>query len=441
VVGVRAILHADLDAFYASVEQRDDVALRGRPVVVGGGVVLAASYEARAHGVRGGMGGGEARRLCPEAVVVAPRWDAYVEAGARVRAIMEEAAPEVEPVSIDEAFLDVSGLEAIGRTPAGVGAWLRRVVRREVGLPLTVGGASTRMLAKVACGAAKPDGLRCLAPADELAFLRARPVGAIPGIGPATMERLQAFGIATVRDLSDWPEETLVAWFGAHAGRWFHRIAHNVDATPVRRGHARRSFGAQAALGRGPHPADVVDARLVGLADRVTRRMREKGRAGRTVTLRVRFGDYEAITRARTLPLRTAESAVVLGVARELLEGVRSEVRERGLTLVGVAVSSLEADDAPLQLALPLDGSWPAAHEDRRSAGGARTTSADPRGVDGALDAVRERFGVDALTRGTLLRAGAAPPAWLGPADLVEAADPGGDGAARGSSEGPRRPR
>ncbi|CAB4928117.1 unannotated protein [freshwater metagenome] len=414
MVGVRAILHADLDAFYASVEQRDDVALRGRPVVVGGGVVLAASYEARARGVRGGMGGGQAARLCPEAVVVAPRWDAYVEASARVRAIMEEAAPEVEPVSIDEAYLDVTGLERIGRTPAGVGAWLRRVVRREVGLPLTVGGASTRMLAKIACGAAKPDGLRVLAPGDELAFLRARPVGAVPGIGPATMERLSAFGIATVGDLAGLPEETLVAWFGAHAGGWFHRIAHNRDGTPVRRGRARRSFGAQAALGRGPHAPALVDARLLGLADRVTRRMREKGRAGRTITLRVRFGDYEAITRSRTLPLRTAESAVVLATARELLAGVRGEVAARGLTLVGVAVSGLQADDAPLQLALPLDedadGTWPDEPD-------------DPRAVDEALDAVRERFGTAALTRGALLRAGAAPPAWLGPADLVEAAD------------------
>jgi DNA polymerase-4 len=413
VVGVRAILHADLDAFYASVEQRDDVALRGRPVIVGGGVVLAASYEARAHGVRGGMGGTEARRRCPRAVVVAPRWDAYVEASARVRSIMEEAAPEVEPVSIDEAFLDVTGLERIGRSPAGIAAWLRRVVRREVGLPLTVGGASTRMLAKIACGAAKPDGVRVLAPEDELAFLRARPVEDVPGIGPATMDRLQAFGITTVGDLAGLPEATLVGWFGAHAGGWFHRIAHNRDGTPVRRGRARRSFGAQAALGRGPHAPGTVDARLLGLADRVTRRMREKGRAGRTVTLRVRFADYEAITRSRTLPLRTAESAVVLATARELLAGVHEEVSRRGLTLVGVAVSGLEADDAPLQLALPLG-------DDPDAVVGAPV---DPRAVDEALDAVRERFGTDALTRGTLLRAGARQPGWVGPADLVEATD------------------
>ena len=251
-----------------------------------------------------------------------------------------------------------------------------------------------------------------LDPGDELAFLRSRPVDAVPGIGPATRERLQAFGIATVADLAQWPEATLQAWFGAHAGGWFHRIAHNRDATPVRRGRARRSFGAQAALGRGPHAPAVVDARLLGLADRVTRRMRENGRAGRTVTLRVRFGDYEAITRSRTLPMRTAESAVVLRVARELLAGVRPQVAARGLTLVGVAVSGLEGDDAPLQLALPLDGdgTWPDAPH-------------DPRAVDAAVDVVRERFGTASLTRGALLRAGAEPPPWLGPADLVEATD------------------
>lgn len=435
MVGVRAILHADLDAFYASVEQRDDPALLGRPVVVGGGVVLAASYEARARGVRGGMGGARARTLCPEAIVVAPRWSAYVEASHAVRKVMREAAPEVEPVSIDEAFLDVTGLDRIGRTPVAIGRWLRRVVRREVGLPITVGGASTRMLAKIACGAAKPDGLLVLDPADELAFLHARPVGAVPGIGPATVARLEAFGITTVADLAGHPQATLQAWFGAHGGARFHAIAHNRDPTRVRAGRRRRSFGAQAALGRGPHAAEAVDARLLGLADRVTRRMRAAGRAGRTVTLRVRFGDYVAITRSRTLPLRTAETGVVLVVARELLAGVRAEADARGLTLVGIAVSALEADGAPLQLVLPLGvdgdglpGAGATCGSGRRGADGAGETGGaggtdrreaphDPRAVDAAVDAVRERFGTESVVRGRLLGASPETSPWVGPDD------------------------
>ncbi|WP_051472142.1 DNA polymerase IV [Patulibacter minatonensis] len=399
----RAILHADLDAFYASVEQRDDPALAGRPVIVGGGVVLAASYEARAAGVRGGMGGARAYRLCPDAIVVPPRWSAYVEASRAVRAVFEAAAPEVEPVSIDEAFLDVTGLDRLGRSPSAIGRALRLDVRREVGLPLSVGGASTRMLAKIACGAGKPDGLLALAPDDELPFLRARPVGAVPGIGPATVERLDAHGIRTVADIAAWSEEVLVAWFGGHGGRRLHAVAHNLDRTPVRSGRRRRSFGAQAAMGRGPHGSAAIDARLVGLADRVTRRMRTAGRAGRTITVRVRLGDYTAITRARTLPLRTAESAVVLAVARALLAEERALLRRRGVTLVGIAVSALEADDAPLQLALPLDG--------EEAAGTVR----DPRAVDTAVDAVLERFGSGSVTRGVLVGSPGSEGSWPDP--------------------------
>lgn len=412
--GVRAILHADLDAFYASVEQRDDPSLRGRPVVVGGGVVLAASYEARATGVRGGMGGSRARALCPEAIVVAPRWSAYVEASRAVRAVLEEAAPVVQAVSIDEAFLDVTGLGAIGRTPAGIAAWLRRVVRREVGLPLSVGGASTRMLAKIACGAAKPAGILVLEPRAELPFLHGREVGAVPGIGPATVRRLEACGLRTVGDLARCPEEALVAWFGANGAARFRAVARNHDPSSVRRTRGRRSFGAQAALGRGPHEAAAVDARLVSLADRVTRRMRSAGRAGRTITLRVRFGDYTAITRSRTLPLRTAESAAVLRVVRELLAAVRPLTDARGLTLVGIGVSALEPDDASVQLALALGeedgvgGAQPA--PDRAARGGrtgavGRSPGGGGRAVDEALDAVRERFGTGAVTRAVLLGA------------------------------------
>jgi DNA polymerase-4 len=392
------ILHADLDAFFASVEQRDDHRLRGTPVIVGGGVVLAASYEARARGVRGGMGGREARRLCPQALVVSPRWSAYVEASRAVFAIFRETAPVVEGISIDEAFLDVSGLERITGTPPEIAQRLRREVREQVGLPITVGVATTKHLAKVASAAAKPDGLLVVPIGGELAFLHPLPVERLWGVGPATARRLHACGIATVGDAAALGEAALITLLGRAAGRTVHALAHNRDPRRVQRRRARRAFGAQSALGRRRRSPAQVDSVLVGLVDRVTRRMRAAGRVGRTVMLRLRFDDFSRATRSHTMSRATAESRPLLRTARALLRAAQPEIERRGLTLVGISIAGIEPDGGGVQLMLPLD-----------EAGG--------HALDAALDAVRERFGPKALTRAALLGRDPGLAAFLEPGD------------------------
>jgi DNA polymerase-4 len=377
------ILHADLDAFYASVEQRDDPRLRGLPVIVGGGVVLAASYEAKAHGVRTAMGGGRARRLCPHAVVVRPRLAAYLEASRAVFAIFEQTAPLVEALSIDEAFLDVRGLRHISGTPLEIAGRLRHAVREQVGLPITVGIARTKFLAKVASGVAKPDGLLLVPPHGELAFLHPLPVERLWGVGPVTARKLHGAGIATVGEVASLDEGALVALLGRAAGRHLHALAHNRDPRPVRRARRRRSMGAQHALGRGPRTWASLDVVLVGLVDRLARRLRRARRVCRTVVLRLRFRDFSRATRSHTLPAPTAQTHVILDTARELLAAARPLIERQGITLVGVAVTNL-ADDRPLQLALPLD------------------PRAQPS-LDAAVDRVRERFGSTAITRAVLL--------------------------------------
>ena len=380
---VFVILHADLDAFYASVEQRDEPRLRGRPVIVGGGVVLAASYEAKACGVRTAMGGARARRLCPDAVVVEPRFAAYVEASRAVFRVFEDATPLVEGLSIDEAFLDVRGLERLAGTPVEIAVRLRRDVRERVGLPITVGVARTKFLAKVASGVAKPDGLLAVPPDGELAFLHPLPVERLWGVGPVTAARLRAHGLATVGQVAWLGETELVSLLGRAAGRHLHALAHNRDPRPVQPRRRRGSIGSQRALGRAPRSPEEVDAILVGLVDRVSRRLRAAGRIGRTVVLRLRFGDYSRATRSRTLPHATAETETILAAARGLLAVALPAVERRGLTLVGVAVANL-ADDRALQLALPIG----------RRGGHA---------LDAALDEVRSRYGTAAVTRALLL--------------------------------------
>jgi DNA polymerase IV len=382
-VNAATILHADLDAFYASVEQRDDPRLRGRPVIVGGGVVLAASYEAKAHGVHTAMGLGTARRLCRAAVVVPPRMSAYAEASRDVFRLFEDASPLVEGLSIDEAFLDVRGLERIAGTPVEIAARLRRDVRGQVGLPITVGVARTKFLAKVASGVAKPDGLLVVPPDRELAFLHPLPVERLWGVGPATAAKLHERALVTVGQVAELAEETLVAILGRASGRHLHALAHNRDPRRVQTGRRRGSIGAQRALGRTPRSADAVDKALVGLVERVTRRLRAADRVGRTVVLRLRFGDFSRATRSHTLPRPTAETGAVLATARWLLAAAAPAIERRGLTLVGVTVSNLD-DGGTLQLALPLDRS-----------GGCE--------LDTALDEIRERFGSTAVTRAVLL--------------------------------------
>ncbi|MGZ6925954.1 MAG: DNA polymerase IV [Acidimicrobiia bacterium] len=377
------ILHADLDAFYASVEQRDDPALRGRPVIVGGGVVLAASYEARACGVRSAMGGTQARRLCPDAIVVPPRMSAYSDASKAVFDVFDDTTPLVEGISIDEAFLDVGGLARISGTPTQIAARVRTAVRERVGLPITVGVARTKFLAKVASGVAKPDGLLVVEPERELDFLHPLPVRRLWGVGPVTAERLAARGIATVGEVAGLPERALVSLLGTASGHHLYALAHNRDPRPVDTRRRRRSIGSQRAIGRGAHSAEEIDAALVGLVDRVARRMRTAGRVGRTVVLRLRFGDFTRATRSHTLPQATAHTPTLLRALRRLLLGATPAIESAGLTLIGISVANL-GDDAALQLALPFD----------RVSGGA---------LDAALDDVRERFGTNAVTRAVLL--------------------------------------
>ena len=377
------ILHADLDAFYASVEQRDDPRLRGRPVIVGAGVVLAASYEAKARGVRTAMGGSQARRLCPQAVVVRPRMSAYAEASKAVFEVFENTTPLVEGLSIDEAFLDVRGLRRISGTAVEIAARLRREVREQVGLPITVGVARTKFLAKVASGVAKPDGLLVVPPRGELAFLHALPVERLWGVGPVTARKLRDRGITTVGEVARMPEAALVSMLGRAAGRHLHRLAHNRDPRPVRARRRRRSMGAQRALGRSPRSWASLDAVLVGLVDRLARRLRAARRVCRTVVLRLRFDDFSRATRSHTLLEATARTPTILATARGLLATAMPVIEARGITLIGVAFANLE-DDGGIQLALPFD------HE-RASA------------LDTALDDVRDRFGSGAITRAVLL--------------------------------------
>ncbi|HET6833922.1 MAG TPA: DNA polymerase IV [Acidimicrobiales bacterium] len=377
------ILHADLDAFYASVEQRDDARLRGRPVIVGGGVVLAASYEAKAFGIRTAMGGGEARRLCPWAVVVQPRMSAYTEASKAVFEVFDQTTPLVEGLSIDEAFLDVGGLRRVSGTSREIAVRLRREVAERVGLPITVGVARTKFLAKVASGVAKPDGLLVVPPDGELAFLHPLPVERLWGVGPVTGAKLRSRGIATVGEVARLAEATLVAMLGGASGRHLHALAHNRDPRPVQVGRRRHSIGSQHALGRAPRSPGDVDAALVAAVDRVTRRMRAAGRVGRTVVLRLRFDDFSRATRSHTLPQATAATRTILDTVRLLFAAATPTIEQRGLTLVGVAVGNLADADA-VQLALPFD------HHGMTA-------------LDAALDEVCDRFGSGAVTRAVLL--------------------------------------
>jgi len=273
-VSKATILHADVDSFYASVEQRDDPDLRGRPVIVGAGVVLAASYEAKAYGIRTAMGGAVARRLCPPAVVVAPRMSAYAEASKALYRVFDDTTPLVEGLSIDEAFLDVRGMERLAGSPTEIAVRLKRAIRARVGLPVTVGVARTKFLAKVASGVAKPDGLLVVPPDRELAFLHALPVERLWGVGEVTAGKLHRLGITTVGEVAALPKEVLVSALGLAAGRQLHALAHNRDPRPVQPGRRRGSIGshARSAAGAGrsrkstPSCSDWSNASLAGCA-------------------------------------------------------------------------------------------------------------------------------------------------------------------------------
>jgi DNA polymerase IV len=378
-----SILHADVDAFYASVEQRDDPSLRGRPVIVGAGVVLAASYEAKVLGVRTAMSASRAKRMCPEAVVVSPRMSAYSEASRALFEVFNQTSAFVEGISIDEAFLDVGGLSRLAGSPMDIAIRLRQDARAQVGLRVSVGIARTKFLAKVASGVCKPDGLLMVRPDRELAFLHPLPVEQLWGVGAVTARKLRAEGIETVGQVARLTEKTLVGMLGQASGRHLHALAHNRDPRPVQVGRRRRSIGGQRSLGRQPKSAASVDTVLVGLVDRLTRRLRAAERVCRTVVLRLRFDDLSRATRSHTLPEATAHTMTILDAARSLLAAAGPLIESRGITLVGIGLTNLNDANA-IQLALPYERHLSDA-------------------LDTALDDLRDRFGTTAITRAVLL--------------------------------------
>lgn len=381
--GEATVLHADLDAFYASVEQRDTPALRGRPVIVGGGVVLAASYEAKARGVRTAMGGRRARELCPDAVIVPPRMEAYSEASRAVFAIFRDTTPLVEGISIDEAFLEVGGLRRIAGTPQAIATGLRARVRAEVGLAISVGVARTKFLAKVASAVSKPDGLLVVEPDREEEFLLPLPVERLWGVGAVTAEKLHRIGIRTVGQLAELEQATAERLLGKASGAHLHALARLRDPRPVDTTRRRGSIGSQRALGSRPRSAEELDVILTQIIDRLTRRLREHDRVCRTVVLRLRYGDFAKATRSRTLRFPTDRTGVILTVARALLADAAPLIEARGITLIGISLSQLGRADS-IQPELPLD--WDE---------GAR--------LDSVLDAVRDRFGAASVARATQL--------------------------------------
>ncbi len=381
--GEATVLHADLDAFYASVEQRDEPGLRGRPVIVGGGVVLAASYEAKARGVRTAMGGRQARDLCPDAVVVPPRMDAYSEASRAVFAIFRDTTPLVEGLSIDEAFLEVGGLRRIAGTPQQIAVRLRERVRAEVGLPISVGIARTKFLAKVASAVSKPDGLLVVEPEREQEFLLPLPVERLWGVGAVTAEKLHRLGIRTVGQLAELEAATAERLLGKATGAHLYALARLRDPRPVDTTRRRGSIGSQRALGSRPRTPDELDLILTQIIDRLGRRLRDGDRMCRTVVLRLRYGDFTKATRSRTLRSPTDRTAVLLALAQGLLVSALPVIAERGVTLIGISLSQLARADSQ-QPELPID--W----DD-----GAR--------LDTVLDSVRDRFGAASVARAAQL--------------------------------------
>ena len=390
------ILHADLDAFYASVEQLLDPSLRGQPIAVGGGVVLAASYEAKAFGVRGGMPGRRARELCPHLRFVPGRFDEYQRLGDAAIEVLRDFTPLVERLSVDEAFADVKGSTRLFGPPPEIAQTIRRRVRAELGLPISVGVARTKHLAKIASQAAKPDGLVVVDPATELAFLHKLPVELMWGVGPVAGARLGEIGVRTIGQLAETPAHCLERLLGRALADRLMALAWNRDPREIRAQHRARSAGAQSALGRKPADARVLQPTLRDLADRVGGRLRAKSRPGRTVTVRVRFADLRAVTRSRTLQAPIAATSSLAEIAEELVRGaLASHPEERTVSLLAISVSGLD-ERAEMQLELPLG----LADEPRRP--GTGTGSARLR-ADGAVDAIRKRFGREAVGYGAHL--------------------------------------
>jgi DNA polymerase-4 len=389
------ILHADLDAFYASVEQLLDPSLRGKPIAVGGGVVLAASYEAKAFGVRSGMAGRRALELCPQLIFVGGHFEDYQRLGDAAIKVIGDFTPLVERISIDEAFADVKGCTQLFGSPADIARTIRRRVREEIGLPISVGVARTKHLAKIASQVAKPDGLAVVDPANELGFLHDLPVELMWGVGPVTKARLAGIGVQTIGQLANMQGRSLERLIGPAASEKLSALAWNRDPREIRTHHRSHSAGAQSALGRRPAEARVIRSTLAHLADRIGTRLRAKSLAGRTVTARVRFADLRAVTRSVTLDAPVAATVTLTEIAEELVRAALADhPDERYISLLAISVSHLEKDPR-----LQLELSFGLNNEARRP--GTRPGLAR-HAADRAIDRIRDRFGRSAIGYGAL---------------------------------------
>jgi DNA polymerase IV len=389
--GPAAILHADLDAFYASVEQLFDPSLRGKPIAVGGGVVLAASYEAKVLGVQAGMPGRRARELCPQLQFVGGHFREYQRLGDEVIDVLRDFSPFVERISIDEAFVDVTGSVHLFGSPASIAAQIRERVRAEIGLPVSVGAATTKHLAKVASQVAKPDGVVVVEPGTEQAFLDPLPVRLLWGVGPVTQQRLASSGIHTIGELASTSPAYVQHLLGNAVGHKLSSLSVNADPRRIEVSRRASSVGAQSALGRRVVTPTLLRTALAFLADRVAPRLRAAGRAGRTVTVRVRFPGLRSVTRSVTLPAAISSTLTLTDVSVELAQtALADHPREREITLVAISVSNL-VDERALQLELPLDLDG-ARHRPGTAAGSSRWA------IDRAMDSVRTRFGRHAVS-------------------------------------------
>ena len=399
--GGATILHADLDAFYASVEQLLDPTLRGQPIAVGGGVVLAASYEAKAFGVRGGMSGRRARQLCPQLRFVPGHFHDYQRLGDAAIKVVSDFTPLVERLSIDEAFADLSGTERLFGPPPEIAKAIRRRVRVELGLAISVGVARTKHLAKIASQVAKPDGLIVVEPEAEVAFLHNLPVDLMWGVGPVTQARLAEAGLHTIGQLAAIPERGLQTLLGQALGEKLAALASNRDPRAIKPLKRAQSAGAQSALGSKPAHERVFRPALWHLADRIGTRLRAKSRPGRTVSVRVRFADLRSVTRSVTLPAPISATAMLAEIAEDLVRSVLAQhCNESTISLLAISVSNLERHPV-VQLELPF-GLEDEARRPGSKLGTARALA------DRAIDAVRARFGWEAVAYGSLA---SAPPA------------------------------
>jgi DNA polymerase IV len=389
------ILHADLDAFYASVEQLLDPSLRGKPIAVGGGVVLAASYEARAFGVRSGMPGRQARELCPQLTFVSGHFKDYQRLGDAAIKVIGDFTPLVERISIDEAFADVAGCTHLFGPPAEIAAAIRRRVRTELGLPISVGVARIKHLAKIASQVAKPDGLVIVDPGTELEFLHLLPVELMWGVGPVTKSRLDEIGVRTIGQLAKTPGWSLERLLGPAAGEKLAALAWNRDPREIK-GHRRaRSAGAQSAIGHRPAEERVFRPTLLHLADRIGSRLRARSRPGRTVTVRVRFANLNSVSRSITLDAPISATVILAEIADELVRAVLADYPdEKIISLLAISVSHLE-EHWDLELELPLG------LEDEPRRPGTKTGMAR-WAADCAIDKIRDRFGWDAIGYGSV---------------------------------------